>query len=730
MSRRLPRSAAAPMSVVAVVLSLLAHPNQAVAQSGPPPTPTRVVHDTLPGIAIDDPYRWLENLTDSTVLRWLHAQQDFTQSLLERLPGRSALERRLHELDNASPSIGGVQFGGPRLFYFKAEPGSDSRKLYVRDSLGAAERLLVDPERLGTAGGPHWAIDYFTPSMDGRYVAYGASAGGSENSILRVLDLTSGSVLPDSIDRAQFGGIAWRPDGRSFFYNRLQLLRPGDPPSRKYQRSRAYLHVLGRRADVPILGIGVTNRVRQDENDFPSVATLPGSPWAFAILGHGVRPEVTAYVARLDAVRGATTPWRRVVDVADSVTQFDVHGDDIYLLSHFNAPRFKVLRTTLLAPDPSRADVVVRPSAAVVTTIGVASDGLYVQKLDGGLGRLQRLTFNAPALQDIRLPFDGSLGIVTDPRRPGALLALESWVRSRQWLAYDPASGQMSETGLMPPSPIDFSGIDADEVRVRSYDGTMVPLSIVHRRGLPRDGTNPTYLDGYGAYGFSYDPSFVPMYMAWLERGGVFAVCHVRGGGEFGEEWHQAAREATKPNTWRDFIACAEYLTAERWTSADRLGGTGTSAGGIMIGRAITERPDLFRAAVPRVGATNPLRMMQIGESGPANRPEFGDPGTPAGARALVEMDAYLHVQAGTRYPALLLTTGMNDPRVDTWVPAKMAARLQASSTSGLPVLLRVDFDAGHGLGSTKTQRERELADTMSFLLWQFGASDFQPVVP
>ena len=721
-------------SALPVVPLLLAFmPSLLPAQAGPPPTPVRVVIDTLFDTTLVDPYRWMENLQDTAVVQWLHAQSDYTRRLLDAIPGRDALAARVHALSNAGSSVSGVQFGGARIFYLKRNPGEDQQKLYLRDSLGAAERLLVDPEKLRTPGGPPWALNYFTPSWDGRYVAYGVSPGGSESAILRVLDLTTGHTLPDSLDRAEFGSVAWRPDGRSFFFNRLQKLTPGAPVAAKYKNSRAYLHVLGRAdsLDVPVLGIGVSPRVKVGEDDFPIVVTVPGSPWAVGVIGHGVLNEITAYVAPLAQVSSGAAIWRPLVDVPDSVTAFDVRGDDVWLLTHDGAPRFKVIRTNLRRPDVAHAAVVVPQSEAVVRAIGAAKDALYVQTLDGGLGRVWRLAYGARAAAPVRLPFDGSVGgLVTTQRRAGTILAMASWTHSTLWYRFDPATGRLTDTKLKEPSTADFSAIASEEVRVPSWDGTMVPLSIVHRRDLARDGTNPTLLDGYGAYGISYDPGFDPTLLAWLERGGVFAVCHERGGGEFGEGWHQAGREATKPNTWRDFIACAEYLVKERWTSPARLAGTGTSAGGVEIGMAVDERPDLFRAAVPRVGATNPERDMLVGVSGPANRPEFGDPTTREGFRALLAMDAYLHVRDGTAYPAMLLTAGMNDPRVDTWIPAKFAARLQAATSSGRPVLLRVEMQGGHGIGSTYSQEEVETTDTYAFLLWQLGVEGFQPPAP
>lgn len=723
-------------SVILTLITLT--PGRLTAQGdGPPPTPVRAVTDTFFDTTVVDPYRWLENLQDSAVVRWFHAQQDYTRRELDAVPGRPALAARVHELSNAGPTVEQVQVGGARLFYLKRLPGQDVSKLYVRDSLGAPERLLLDPERLRRAGGPPWSINYFTPSWDGRYVAYGASEGGSEDAVLRVVEVTSGRVLADSIDRVQFGEMAWRPDGRSFYYNRLQQLSPDAPPAERYRNSRAYLHVLGQpdTADIAVLGTDISPHLTIGEDDFPVVMTFPGSEWALAFIYHGVRNEITAHVAPLAAVRDGSAPWQSLVEVADSVTQLDVHGDDVYLLTHSGAPRFKVVRTSLRAPDPRRAKVVVPETGAVVRAIGVAQDALYIQTLDGGLGRLQRLAFVPDAEPTpVPLPFDGAIGmppltpgLVTNGLRPGALVLFQSWTNPPLWYSLDAATGRLRDSGLLEPSPVDYSGISAEEVRIRGSDGTMVPLSIVYRRNLTRDGSNPTLLVGYGAYGISIDPTFLPTYLAWLERGGILAVCHARGGGEFGETWHQAGRGPTKSNTWRDLIACGEYLVREHWTSPDRLAGTGASAGGILIGMAVNERPDLFQAAVARVGAMNPVREMLVGVGGPSNRPEFGDPTTPSGFRDLLAMDPYLNVRQGTRYPAMLLTTGMNDPRVDPWAPAKMAARLQAATSSGRPVLLRVDFEVGHGIGSAVSLREAELTDIFAFLLWQFEVAEFQP---
>ena len=308
----------------------------------------------------------------------------------------------------------------------------------------------------------------------------------------------------------------------------------------------------------------------------------------------------------------------------------------------------------------------------------------------------------------------------------GVWISTDSWTRGSGILSYDPQTRSFSDTGLQPKGKFDeVPGYESEEVMVRSHDGVLVPLSIVHRSGIALDGTNPTLLTGYGAYGSSSGVYFDPTRLAWLEKGGVYAVAHVRGGGEFGKQWHLAGQKLTKPNTWKDFIACAEYLVEKKFTSPPRLAGKGGSAGGILIGRAITERPDLFGAAVINVGCTDMIRM-ETTPNGVPNIPEYGSTKSEEGFRGLYAMSALHHVEDGVRYPAVLLTHGINDPRVDPWMSAKMTAKLQAATSSGKPVLFRVDYEAGHGIGSTKEQYRKETADTWAFLLWQFGVKEFQ----
>jgi prolyl oligopeptidase len=556
----------------------------------------------------------------------------------------------------------------------------------------------------------------------------GVAKGGSEDAVLRVVEGDTGRDTGDAIDRAWWGNPSWMPDGHSFVYVRLQKLGPTSPPTDRELDSRVYLHVIGTdpEKDRMVFGRGSPGTEMEPVDD-PFVATFPGSSYVLGAIAHGTLPELTLYTAPLESLTSASIPWKKLCDVQDDVTGLDVHGDDLYLLSHKDASRYKVLHTHFPAPDLAKAEVVIPASEAVIRNIAASSDALYAQELDGGQGRLVRLPYASGKVEQVPLPFDGSISITsTDARMPGAVMVLSSWVIASGIYSYDPESKQVSDTKLQPVGPFDRPAeVESVEVKAKSYDGTLVPLSIVRKKGLALDGSHPTRLMGYGAYGITLDPYFDPATLAWLEHGGVYAIAHVRGGGEYGEDWHLAAKGLTKPNTWKDMIACAQYLIDQKYTSSAHLAIEGGSAGGITIGRSITERPDLFAVAIDKVPMSDAVRA-EFEPNGPPNISEFGGVKTQDGFKGLYEMSAYAHVKDGTPYPAVMVTTGINDPRVASWQPAKMTARLQAASSSGKPVLLRVNYDAGHGIGSTKTQVQLEKADEWSFELWQFGVPGFE----
>jgi len=717
----------AGLSLILAGASLAAGPAspQATEPSPPQAAPVRPVTNDYFGVKVEDPYQYFENTKDPEVQAWFKAQNDYTRAILAAIPNRKALLERIKQLDEAAPAkVNSVfRLATGRYFYLKTLPQDIQAKMYMRDGLTGKETLLVDTQKFMHAGGPPYAINYFSPSYDGRYVAYGVSPGGSEDAVMHVLDTTSGRDTGEAIDRAQFGeATSWLPGESSFVYNRLQKLGPGMPPTARYLDSRVFLHVVGTdpEKDVPVFGTGLSSATAVAATDIPFVGAEPGSPYALGIVAHGVRREFTIYAATLATVAKGHPEWKKVCDVDDDVTDFSLHGTTIYLLTHKNAPRFKLIRTDLARPDSAHAAEVLPEGDAVLTGTATARDALYVHELDGGIGRIVRVPYTGGPPETLALPFDGSVNFYpTDPRMAGIVFAMTSWVKGPRIYAYDPKTGKVTDTGLRPAGPYDNPpDLTSVEVKARSYDGTMVPLSIVYKRGLKMDGSNPAILIGYGSYGITIDPFFDAKYLAWLERGGVLAIAHIRGGGEYGEDWHRWGQKLTKANTWRDFIASAEYLIEHKYTSSAHLAGLGGSAGGITVGRSITERPELFGAAVIQVGALDMLRM-ETTPNGVPNVPEFGSVKTEEGFEDLYRMSAYAHVRKGTAYPAVLLTTGMNDPRVEPWEPAKMAARLEAATTSGKPILLRVDYEAGHGFGSTKTQQQELIGDVFSFCFRQ-----------
>ncbi len=687
------------------------------------------IRETYFGQTIEDPYRWMEDWQGDEARAWVAAQGEYARRLLDALPERATLLGRVQELTAASATVLNVHAAGGSIFYLRRDPGDNVPKLVTRAALDGGERVLFDPNALSDAasGAAHTVIDWYAPSRDGQLVAYGVSRGGSEESSLHLLDARTGERLDLAIPLTRFDNVSWLADNRSFIYHRMAEPPPGAPLTERYFDSQTYLHRLGGdwRRDAPIFGRGVSRGVTIDRADFPFVATTPESPYMIGLVLHGVLNELTLYAAPASALADPADPaaiaWTKIADVDDAVTGFTLRGETIYLLTHQGAPRYKVIATALARPDLAAAQVIVPESRVVIEDVRVAGDALLIRDLDAGLGRLRRIPLAGGAPQPVALPFEGT--IVEwggEPGSPEVFLLLTSWTESPRVFRYDARTGDVTDTGIVARSPVDFSQIETHEVHASGKDGTLIPLSVLHKKGLPRDGSNPTLLTGYGSYGISLRPTFLSSLLAWLERGGIYATAHLRGGGEYGKDWHEAGRKLTKQTTIDDFIACAEYLIAQGYTRPERLAGEGTSAGGIPSGGALVQRPELWAAMVMRVAALNMLRF-EFSENGPPNVPEFGSLATEEGFRALQIIDAYTKVRDSVAYPAALLTTGLNDPRVVVWQAAKMAARLQAATNSDRSVLLRVEGQGGHGIGAAKRQLDEELADKYAFLLWQLG---------
>lgn len=715
--RQLLRALAAAAAAAGLPPPSVARP----ARPGPPVARLEPVTETFFGRRVTDPYRWMEDPKDPDWEPFMRGQDAYARRVLGAIPGREALRARIGELSGGTAIAYGVQSAGGRVFYQVRPAGADNFQLAVRDGGAGAERILIDPTAMKGEGGAHVSLDWWSASPDGALVVYGLSPAGSENSVLHVMEVATQRVLPLRIAGTQYAAPSWLPDASGFFYSRV-----ADPAKigsvDYYLNGPRLLHRLGGdpKDDPVVMVRGLNPAVPVDEKELPIVFAPRRGEYAVLQVQGGVRRENPLYVARLAGVRAGRAAWQPVCTVDDQVVDFAFDDSDLYLLSTRGADNGRVLRTPLAAPSFAGAATVVAEGPLVIESIAMARDGLYLKDLDGGYHSVRKLDRQG-RLAAVPLPWEGSIeGLSTNPEEDGAWLDGSGWLLPYTTFRHDPASGRTVPAGLAPPSRLDLGAYEARRLTVTARDGTKVPLSVVAKKGLKRDGRNPALVQAYGSYQISINPYFSPRTLAFLERGGVFAVAHVRGGGEYGRRWWKGGQKLNKPNTWRDLIDCCEHLIRERWASRSTLSIQGGSAGGITMGMALTERPDLFAGVISNVGVSNALRA-EFGQNGPPNIDEFGSVTDPDGFKGLLAMDATQHVRPGTRYPAVLLTIGMTDPRVEAWQGAKMAAHLQRANRSGHPILLRVTFDAGHGLGSTRSQVDDERADEFAFALWRAG---------
>lgn len=708
-----------------------------VLAKGVPAADVRNVPETFFGTVVNDPYRYLEDTNSPAVKAWMRSQGERARQTLARLPGRPALLARLQALDASVPARVYQVAREPdgTLVYERREAKDNQFKLVMQAGLGAPARVLVDPDLLARRTGQPHAINYFAVAPGARVVAYGLSTGGSEAAVLHLLDTRTGKPLGKPLSRADYGGVSFAPDGQSYVVNRLQPMLRGMHPNDKYVDSAVWHLKVGAPESqaVKVFGRGLPG-VDIQPAEMPFMSWTSDGRWALGTVFNGTNNEFSMFIAPAAEVMAGKPRWTRLFDAQAAVTGVAYADNTLYLRTHRGAPRGQVLALDLARPDLAQARTVVPASDRVITSIAAAADALYIEARDGNVKRLFKRPHGGDAITEVQLPVAGSFNLngdeggvgAADVRLPGLLLDLQGWTRARQ--VYEvKADGQVVNTGLQPAGPFDApDDVVATEVRVPSHDGALVPLSIIHRKGIKLDGSNPTLLWGYASYGITEEPIFSPSRLAWLDQGGVFAVANPRGSSVSGEDWYRAGFQASKPNTWKDFIACAEYLIETGYATPATLGIWGGSAGGILVGRAMTERPELFAAAVPAVGALDMIRA-ELTPNGVPNIPEFGTRATEPGFRALLAMSTYHQIKDGVAYPAVMFTHGVNDPRVEVWNSTKTAARLMAASSSGKPVLTLLDWQAGHGIGSTKAQQLQERADVFSFLLWQMGAKGFQP---
>ena len=680
-----------------------------------PETPKKPVSTEYHGVTVEDPYQWLEEDTNPQVKAWSAAQNQRTRQCLDKLPDRAAVEKQLTEwYAKTSPSYFSLVSRPGILFAMKFQPPKQQPLLVTlaaADDL-KSEKVVLDPNMMDTQG--KTTIDWFVPSLDGKRVAISLSKGGSEDGTLQFYETATGKALPDTIAHVQYptagGSAAWNADGTGVYYTRFP--RKGERPDADlnfYQQ--IYFHKLGTPDTEDTYSIG---------KEFPRIAeiTLQASrdgKYILATVANGDGGDFAHYLLGPDGI------WKQITQFSDQIKVARLGRDNaLYLLSRADAPRGKILRLPLEVPELKNAAEIVAAGEAVIEQIVPSTDALYVGELLGGPSQIRSFDLNGKnetvipireisAVQEMLALEDGSL-----------LFRDVSYTEPAAWFRCGNEESEPVKTALRSTSPVSFSDIEVTREFATSKDGSKIPLNILFRKGMKRDGQNPTVLYGYGGYGISLSPNFEFTRRLWFDRGGVYVVANIRGGGEFGEDWHKAGNLTKKQNVFDDFAAAAEYLIKENYTRPEKLAMQGGSNGGLLMGAMITQHPDLMRAVVSQVGIYDMLRV-ELAPNGAFNVTEFGTVNDPEQFKALYAYSPYHHVADGMKYPSILMMTGANDGRVAPYHSRKMIARLDEANKSGNPILLRTSSSAGHGIGTALGERIKQLADIYAFLFAQLG---------
>ena len=706
------------LSCAAAILTLI-HSN-----AQPPATKKASVTDTYYGKQVTDNYRWLEDMNNKEVQDWFKAQHDYTDGWLDKISGRDALLEDFKKLDALKPAnINGLARKANRYFYKKTLPAENVGKLYYRDGKNGKEILLYDP--MSNSKGKTYSINYFVPSEDGKKIAFGLAEGGAEVATIYIMNVDNKKMYPEKIYPSWFGVSGWTPDNKGFIYT---IQSTGDNKSMEMlTNTRSMYHVPGTdpKSDQELFSLKKYPSLGIVPEDLCFVYYSEDFKYIIGLLA-GVNQDLNCFYAPADELLRPTISWKRLFKEDDHVTSFVMDGDNIYMLTYSNAPKFKILKSNLRNFNINDASLVVEEGKDKIDGIARSKDYLLVTYTDGINATAKQYSMRDGKTNWVKLPFGGSAFLGSyDIKNNDCLIYLTSWTQPFTLFEYNPVTTKTTKSVFN--VSVKYPGTEdlvVEETETRSHDGEMVPLSILYNKNVKKDGSASCLLNGYGAYGFSATPYFSEMNLALLNRGVVLAFAHVRGGSEKGDTWYKAGYKTTKPNTWKDFIACGEYLVKNNYTSTSKLIGMGTSAGGILIGRAITERPDLFAVAISNVSCSNALRFENT-PNGLNNAREFGTVKDSVECMALYEMDAFQHVKEGTKYPAVICVGGMNDPRVIAWQPGKFAAALQNATTSGRPVLLDVNYDNGH-FTEDKSVTYKNFANMFAFALWQTGHADFQ----
>ncbi len=674
-----------------------------------PATKRETVVETIHGQQIRDDYRWLEDDASAEVGAWVAAQNEHTRRVLDAVAGRSALEARMRQLI-AIGTLGTPVVRGERHFYTRREGEQNQPALYVRDGVGGADRVLLDPNTAHQQATV--ALDWWYPSDDGKLLAYGYSEHGDEKSTLYVLAVDSGKRLTEQIPRTRYCSLAWEPGGSGFYYTRYPA--PGGVPAgEENYHQHLYHHRLGDdwQSDAKLFGAG------REMTEEINVSLSPDGRWllVMAFLGWS---QSSLYVRDLSQPDSELFP---IVEGVDAIFYGEMLHDHLYILTNESAPHYRIMDVDLNQPQRENwREIIPERQDTTIVGFSIVGERLILDGLHAVSSSVSVHQLDGTREGSIALPPLGSVtGLDGEWNGTAVYVGYESYTTPPTVYRYQLENGEL-EVWAKVDAPVDTSQFEVRQVRYNSKDGTPIPMFIVAPKGLTLNGNNPTVLSGYGGFNISRTPLFTRTILAWLERGGVYAAANLRGGGEFGEDWHRAGMLDKKQNVFDDFIAAAEYLIDAGYTSPNRLAIEGRSNGGLLVGAAVTQRPELFRAVVCGVPLLDMLRyhLFRIARLW---IPEYGSAEDSAQFAYLHAYSPYHRVKPGTDYPAVLLYAAVSDSRVDPLHARKMAAALQAASVSDYPILLRMEEEAGHGIGKPLYKQVAEYADTWTFLFSQLN---------
>jgi prolyl oligopeptidase len=672
----------------------------------------RPVEENRYGTKIVDNYRWLEDGTSPETQKWVAEEMAYTRAVLDPLAGRDLIHKRLTELLGIG-SIGVPRIAGRYYFYTRREGLQNQSILYAREDVDGKDRVLLDVNLLAADGTV--ALDWFEPSERGKYVAYGTSASGSEISTLHIVETKTGNLLPDTIERTRAASIAWTLDNSGFYYTRYP--KKGDVPEGQERYNRhVFYHLLGTdpETDPPIFGEG------RDAEDWPSVSLDNDGRMLLITVSQGwTKTELFL----MDLKKG--TPPTRITTGKNFLYSGSVYNGRVYIVTNEDAPRYRLFMAE--AGDYERDDwkEIIPQTGGVLKNASMWGGKIFAQYELNATSQLKVFDLGGTMLSDLALPAIGTVfGSNGRWDRDEVFYGFQSFTFAPSIYRYDLESRSTSLWAKVDAPSIDPAAYEVEQEWYHSKDGTRVPMFVVHKKGLKKDGHNPTLLTGYGGFNISVTPAFDRAAYLWMEHGGVYAVANLRGGAEFGEDWHRAGMLDKKQNVFDDMIAAAEYLISEKYTDADHLAVQGRSNGGLLMGAMITQRPDLFRAVVCSVPLLDMLRYQDF-QIGKLWVPEYGSAENAQQFKWIYAYSPYHHVKAGAEYPAVLFMTADSDSRVDPMHARKMAALMQAEAKNGgsrvRPILLRIEGKAGHGAGKPVAKQIEEGTDVYSFLFWQLG---------